>query len=80
MYNVLEYKDGESFLGSSYWKTKIEMGERTFIRSGVYGTKKLQGSLLDGLITPYPNPTGNSVRTGSIMVNISLTNMTADIP
>lgn len=80
MYNVLEYKDGESFLGSSHnWEDKVEMGKgRSF---GVeFMAQKLQGSLLDGLITPYPNLTGNSVRTGSIMVNISLTNMTADIP
>ena len=28
MYNVLEYKDGESFLGSSHnWEDKVEMGK-----------------------------------------------------
>lgn len=28
MYNVLEYKDGESFLGFFYnWEDKVEMGK-----------------------------------------------------
>ena len=49
MYNVLEYKDGESFLGSSHnWEDKVEMGkERSF---GVEFMAQKTAGLLTGWI------------------------------
>lgn len=75
MYNVLEYKDGVSFFGSSTgWESKVEMGKGRSM--GIeFMAQKRSGRQQAGCLIPYPKATANLLKVLSTMESDFHTNM-----
>lgn len=78
MYNVLEYKEGVSFFGSSSgWENKVEMGKGR--SAGIeFMAQKTLGRTTDGCPTLYPKVIVSLPKAVSTTVNGSHINMTED--
>ncbi len=62
MHNVIEYKDGASYLSTNQnWQNKVEVGRRVTVTAPNSLFRKRSGSLMAGSDILYRGPIGSSI-------------------